>query len=356
MGFQKSNAPVAIGRGPSRSQLPSNFSVARKDAVVSDLPVRSSPRTAHKCISTGSASFDLLLGHSGLPLGSIVFIEEEGNTDFASVLLRSNATQGCLDPHTKVLVFGVPKTWTSDLPAEKPSADQQEHPTRSMTAQDMRIAWRYQALAATNVDASSNTSLVRRLDLSKKLDPSKIRGSLTTSSTTQSETMLNEICKMVAENPGNIIRVLIPQFLNPALYSSTFRQPQEYIISFLLKLREFCNKYKEQLTIMFTISLSLYPRDSSLTSWIERMSDAVVHIEPFKSRANDAVVSQTKFQGIINVYRLPILSSRGSMEESIYEHAFRISRSGFEIEEWSIPVDVEANDADSSGKSTSLDY
>lgn len=155
-------------------------------------------------ITTGSLDLDRVLQHNGQPLGSLLLIEETGNTDFASVLLRSGASQSILHSrmkketgdhgsangsefdaekngpqyfNTKVIVVGADDTWGGELPdryrnkkqikknmlqAEEKKISVQNlagssntiaHPFSSLSVcansaeepsnQNMKIAWRY---------------------------------------------------------------------------------------------------------------------------------------------------------------------------------------------------------------------
>jgi len=85
-----------------------------------------------------------MAGHSGLPLGTSLLVEESGTTDFSGVLLKYYAAEGLVQGH-HVHVLGVSDAWRNDLPALSLPA----RPGKSQApAEDkMKIAWRYESLA-----------------------------------------------------------------------------------------------------------------------------------------------------------------------------------------------------------------
>jgi len=146
MSFRKRNVGLAGSASPGESpQLRS------KEPV--HLPgVRPSPIDGRLTTSTGTASFDSLnAGHSGLPLGCSVLIEESGTTDYAGALMRFYAAEGLLQNH-HVHVVGMPDHWGRELPGVVGDSEKKEKPAES--TEKMKIAWRYEQMgqfgASTN--------------------------------------------------------------------------------------------------------------------------------------------------------------------------------------------------------------
>ena len=108
--------------------------------------VRPSPLTGVPTTSTGTASLDILLSsHAGLPLGSLVLVEESGTTDFAGALLRYYAAEGIVQGH-EVVVVGVGEGWGRELPGLSDRKEDNEDIKRKGNEERMKIAWRYEAL------------------------------------------------------------------------------------------------------------------------------------------------------------------------------------------------------------------
>lgn len=182
---------------------------------------------------------------------------------------------------------------------------------------------------------------------------------------------LSRLGTILASSPADTIhRLVIPSLLSPALYPPNASSP-EHLLQFLHGIRALLSTYSGRLTAMLTLPLSLYPRSSGLTRWMELLSDGVVELSPFPhsyqpdaSSANGAAASQDEPpQGLLKVHRLPILHERGGGTTSIGEDwAFTLSRRKFTIKPFSLPPiegDTEAQQATGSeqkGKKADMDF
>jgi elongator complex protein 4 len=109
--------------------------------------------------STGTTSLDgILAGHSGLPLGSSLLVEEHGTTDFSGNLLRYYAAEGLVQGH-QVHVLGYPEAWKHELPAVSSKKDSTASKAPIQNDEKMKIAWRYENLASRN--SPSNLAMGR---------------------------------------------------------------------------------------------------------------------------------------------------------------------------------------------------
>ena len=86
----------------------------------------------------------LLSGHSGLALGTSLFIEENGTTDFAGALLRYYAAEGVVQGH-HVHVLGMNEAWGRELPGLGVEDGSKKAEARQ-NDEKMKIAWRYERL------------------------------------------------------------------------------------------------------------------------------------------------------------------------------------------------------------------
>ena len=182
-----SRTPVPVGanpglvgnlRGPPgyRGAPPTGFRTTPAKPtprnILQHCSVRPSTQISIPTISTGSSDLDDVLGHMGLPLGSVLLLEESGNTDFASVLLRSfaalgithnrlGATDKTILKDTKVVAIGVDESWGTELPGiymdkkEKKKMEFEEDKAKVTVGNlanesaerrvktNLKIAWRY---------------------------------------------------------------------------------------------------------------------------------------------------------------------------------------------------------------------
>lgn len=172
--------------------------------------------------------------------------------------------------------------------------------------------------------------------------------------------------------PATIHRLIIPTLLSPALYPSHASHPQ-HILAFLHSLRSILRQYPSQLTAMFTLPLSLYPRSTGLVRWIELLSDGVLELAPFPHSSDlgpstgtsgAATAQEEQPQGMLKIHRLPVFHERGGggsggSSGSVGDDlAFTVSRRRFVIKPFSLPPvegDTEAQKGEKEVKQTKVD-
>jgi elongator complex protein 4 len=67
-------------------------------------------------------------------------------------------------------------------------------------------------------------------------------------------------------------------------------------------------KHSTSTSALFTLPLSLYPRSTGLTRWIELLSDGVLELAPFPSSSLQVKTTpgqEEPAQGMLKVHRLP---------------------------------------------------
>lgn len=151
--------------------------------------------------------------------------------------------------------------------------------------------------------------------------------------------------KTLQTSPETVIRIIIPSFLHPAIYPPDSSTSNE-IVQFIHGLVVLSRKHTQNIAIMMSVSLELYPRESSIMKWVETLVDGLLHIDPFPEKidplsteapSDDA--ANKPYQGLVNIYKLPVFSERGQMVVRRGELAFRVGRKSFEIDEFGIPVE-----------------
>ncbi|KAI5866462.1 PAXNEB protein-domain-containing protein [Durotheca rogersii] len=353
--------------------------------------VRPSPVDGRLTTSTGTASLDgLLAGHAGLPLGTSLLIGEHGTTDFAGVLLRYYAAEGMVQGH-QVHVLGPYDSWRHELPGlsiqEKSESGQSEAPSNDK----MKIAWRYESL--TSAGAPRDREILQRqngrstgnmstfchsFDLSKRLNPKDAKGQIgfhpsmsgfqSLPSPTRREspspfkTFIKDVdSKLGSSPPSWIHRIVVPGLLSPTTYDGSSARPEE-VLQFLHALRALLRQYPARLTVVIALPLSLYPRTTGLTRWMEILCDGVVELIPLQSGVIHVPPPSSKsdskpdeqMQGLLKVHSLPLFHERGggsSENNSAGEDlSFSLSRSrGLVIKPFYLPPVGE----DEGGKSKS---
>ena len=161
--------------------------------------------------------------------------------------------------------------------------------------------------------------------------------------------VIEALSRALASTPSSIVhRFLIPILLSPVLYSSTACDPQA-LLPFLHSLRALLRRFPTRLTAVLTLPLSLYPRSSGLTRWIELLSDGVIELLPFPhtvdagpplASSGAATKEEEKPLGMVKIHRLPIFHERGGGGSGSGvgdDLAFTVSRRRFIIKPFSLP-------------------
>ncbi|KAK6463969.1 Elongator complex protein 4 [Scheffersomyces coipomensis] len=364
---------------PARDAIRSPQSKSKDDleAIMSNPAVRPSLITSQPTISTGASDLDKILLHQGLPLGHSLLLEESSTTDFSSVVLRAFVSQGVMHNritkdklHSHVIVAGVPSQWANDLPGlykgsskEQKKAKIAENESKVSVSNlsnrvasgrnDLKIAWRYglnqKASGEEFGENSSYENYNNQFDITQKLTPGPSSQDISFVRISPNFgdiiSQIEGIIKLqLKQDPSKTIRLVIPSLLNPTIYSPIFSAPT-FIIPFIHTLRAQLRKYENSLSLIASICLELYPRDSSLTSTLEGLFDSVIHLQPFNQEMSQLIEKAYKNepakiqQGLVNIIKLPVLSEKGLMMIHDGEYAFKNGRKKFEIEEWGIPVE-----------------
>ncbi|KAF4971940.1 hypothetical protein FZEAL_9710 [Fusarium zealandicum] len=367
MSFRKRN--VVIGSaGPSSP-------VARQEKSLAP-GTRPSPLDGRLTTSTGTQSLDQLLsGHAGMPMGTSLLIEETGTTDFGGVLLRYYAAQGLVQGH-HVHLLGFGDAWRRELPGLA-SLDGSKSSSKPSSSSDekMKIAWRYETLGQRNMPArdaqtpatsgQTVSTFCHGFDLGKRLESSAIKGQLFATavdgplaSPTQSpfQKFISDVTSKIKNSPPSTVhRIVVPSLLSPTLYNSASSQPRE-ILKFLHALRALLRQFPTQVTALLTVPITLFPRSSGLTRWMELLSDGVLELIPLQHQApiTREPGSEDKGQGLLRAHSLPVFHEKGGGLEGTWNRenlSFKLSSSsGLVITPFSLPPVGEEEDAAKTSK------
>ncbi|MCJ1357675.1 MAG: hypothetical protein MMC33_007671 [Icmadophila ericetorum] len=400
MSFRKINRKI-----PSSSSCPSppSSSSSTHTTLPSPSPqstsppgVRPSPLTGTPTTSTGTPTLDsILAGHYGLPLGTSLLLEENGTTDYAGTLLRFMGAEGVVQGHRVVLIGvggGEGGGWGRELPGVVEEKGRERELAkadgvgsggeRREVKEKMKIAWRYERLG----EFGSRGSLRGGLPLQQR-DPPSAPGQRTPDTEDESTTLPKVFChtfdltkrltitdpaaisyipirpvgpqtspftsiiqsltQHISSSPlSTIHRILIPALLSPAFYPPHASHPHN-LLPFLHSLRSLLRQYPTRLALMFSLPLTLYPRSTGLTRWIELLSDGVIELLPFPhtidtgpslTTSGAATSSEDRPQGMVKIHRLPIFHERGGGGVTMGDDlAFTVSRRKFLIKPFSLP-------------------
>ncbi|AAS50960.2 ABR188Wp [Eremothecium gossypii ATCC 10895] len=352
--------------------------------------LRPSPATSHPTTSTGCADMDRLLGHMGLPMGQMLLVEEQGGTDFASVLGKLFAAQGAAHNraesrgaqrggNTHVVVITLNTQYAKELPGifqgtrkevKKSRISQEESKVTVQNlagggakpvarSQDLRIAWRYGlgdncgASQRSEPEIDPHPHYRHQFDITSRMLPAPTATEVSTLSPQQPiATLLRQLELKLEAQPSQLFRIVIPAFLHPAMYAPSAVQLHE-AITLLHGVRSLVKKHREHCVLLATISRDLFSQRGSLfMSQIEAVFDAAICLEPFNQEMQQFLERAYKSQpnkvqhGLVHVLKLPVISDRGEMHVIRSEWAFKNGRKNFAIEEWGIPVEETEQEKD----------
>ena len=149
-----------------------------------------------------------------------------------------------------------------------------------------------------------------------------------------------------SSSPNVIHRLIVPALLSPGLYPPHSVNPS-HVLQFLHALRSTLRMHTNRLVAMLSLPLDLHPRSSSLTRWIEHLSDGAITLLPFPHEVSTAASSgaatqkEEKPQGLVKVQKIPLQTERGMGGrfggEGGEDLAFTVSRKRFTIRAFSLP-------------------
>lgn len=370
--------PTNVSRTPASEREP-----AVADPFATHPGVRPSPVSSNRCTSTGCIDLDKLLTHQGIPLGQSLLVEEKSTTEFQSTLYKSFIAQGIeydrkvkgqetthtvaitMNGHLGQELPGVYKgsrreqkktqikEETSKLSVQNLNESSGRHvPTRY---KDLKIAWKYGYADegkdnTVSVNQDEYKDYQNQFDITTRLIPAPRPTELTIIPIKSPiQTIVQELEQIITKrHTDKLIRIVLPNFLHPAMYSPTMFAPQ-HCINLIYSIKSLLKMHQDR--VVFFVTMSIDPISSFLRTQIELLMDGVITLDPFPQEMLQFLEKAYKGQpnkvqqGLVHITKLPILSDRGEMNQIKSEFAFRNSKKTFAIEEWSIPVEDEDTDA-----------
>lgn len=400
-------APLIAGRtlgGPIKREVPIGIKLPiakqEEEEITKNPGVKPSLITSQPTISTGVADLDKILQHVGLPLGQSLLVQESGTTDFASIVLRAFTSQGIFhnritkDLNCHCIIIGVNPQWSKELPGlyKGTTKEQKKAKIREIenkvsvsnlandssrkelkkddpTTSDMKIAWRY---GLNKKDDSSNDTpstyeyYNNQFDITQKLVPGPSSQDISYLPLNSNYAIIIKQLESIIQNQlksnnGKVIRIIIPNLLNPSFYSPSHTLPT-FIFPFIHSLKSILSKFNENVVLISSLQLDLFPRFTNLTGTLENLFDSVIHLQPFNQEMSKLIEKAYKNEpskiqhGLVNIIKLPILSDRGLMCIYNGEYAFKNGRKKFEIEDWGIPVDDDSKEENEGQTTKNIDF
>lgn len=386
-----SGGPTTIAPGSTAPHSEMGTVRDEENSVLLNHPgIRPSPLSGTFVTSTGCEDLDKVLTHMGLPLGHSMLVEEEGTTEFNSILAKIFAAQGIVynrlasggkttggsndngNTHLIVLSFyqmfakelpGLYKGSKKDIKKSKISDEQSklsiqnlaENTSTPSRYKDFKIAWKYKLAdeekEKLNAKKSTNTKEINdeykdynhQFDITSRIMPAPSNSEISfISPNLPISTILTQVEQIIKRQNNKLVRIIIPSFLHPAMYQADYFSLSKSI-SLIHGLRSIVKVHEDRCVLFATVSTDIL--NKLLRIQLENIFDAVVDLEPFPQDMLQFLERIYKSQpnkvqhGLLHVLKLPVFSERGEMQVKKSEWAFRNGRKRFEIDEWSIPVD-----------------
>jgi len=335
----------------------SSFQRKTKAKLPSIPGVSPSIYSQHLISSTGTPDLDALLG-GGLPIGTVLLIQEDDSGNFAKLLLKYFLAEGVVHGHNLHVASlnNDPLSIVNSLP----SFEMKSPGGESWKANDeqMKIAWRYQNLPK---DGDKEVGSKHSFNLLKSI-PSDVISNCGVA-TSDSETLLDcddksTFTKLIQhlhetaksgqflidpkerKEHKNILRIGV-QSLGSVLWGDASNQIKQMSV-FLLSLRAL-------LRSCFGVAVITVPRyifnNEVLSCRLLACSDYVVDLDSFCSNPSVHAVFKD-YHGLLHIKKLPSLASLAPPHHLIRDPSqlvFKSKRTRFLIEKFHLPPDLSEN-------------
>ncbi|XP_037076527.1 elongator complex protein 4-like [Pollicipes pollicipes] len=278
-------------------------------------------------ISCGIPSLDHIMD-GGIPLGSLVVIEEDRFGDYARLLLSYFMSEGVCNRHP-LLVSSLdadPRSMTLELPSPTDPTVSASLPSASPADQRMTIAWRYQGLPQGAPPAAGRFG--QHYDLSQFIDQSVIEASDITTCPDHGPpadgppepdllASLLAACERLARQAGEA--------------DATVRR-----VALLLRLL----LRSTAAVAMVTVPTHLWTDEASV-SRLRQAADISLGLESFQGTPAAASPAYSDYHGLLRLHRLSarnVLAARYHPRSA--DLAFKVRRKKFSVETLHLPPEL----------------
>ncbi|CAD6245146.1 GSCOCG00013551001-RA-CDS [Cotesia congregata] len=361
--------------------MTNNDSKSIKKSQSTILGTKPSFINAQLLISTGIPSLDTIIG-GGLPIGTILLLEEDKYGNYAKTILKYFLAEGCVAKHNLLiasqdfppdkLIFELPAVISCEDKSTSCSAVSAS-PLSIREAERMKIAWRYEnmkasdPLATKSKNSKYNSDFGHFFDLTKKMDPSLIdrdrifcladsdittpvgndklkchpmgfRDCRYTNLLKKLQRELKSGGFYVTDKPEkrNIMRIVI-HGLGSRLWISD-QDPEDHgdLVKFFYCFRSLMrNCYA-----VAAISVSdILTEDDTIMMRIENLSDTAIAMESFAGSSKETNPIFKDYHGLLYVKKLSAINTLAPHCPESYDLAFKMRRKKFVIEILHLPPD-----------------
>ena len=308
--------------------------------------------------STGIPSFDNVLG-GGIPLGSVLLIEEDLNNRFSKLMTKYFLAEGVACKHGLCVVKEVStnESLLNELPKLIPKDI--NVPVKKLN-DDMKIAFRYKDPSTIQKTISNVSKQGHYYDITKKMESMKIdecdcseiivedflpscwdeedifKFALTSLKNKIQQKIYTVPEKLEDVNELKVCRIVIPSFGSP-FWCANNSKGVKYISRFLLWLRGLVRK--SMTVCVVSIPCNLYT-DKNMAQF-RHLADCAVKLKSFAGEKKNPLFKQ--YHGLFKIKKLPCLNSLVPYVPQTLDLAFELKRTKFVIEYLHLPPDIGEN-------------
>ena len=323
--------------------------------------------------STGTPHLDTLLG-GGLPLGSLLLLQEDSGGSYGKLLARYFLSEGLVHNHALLAVQGGGREMLSALPSIEEKGE--EGRKGKGEEEKMKIAWRYQGQTNTKGESAAAIRGHHVFNLLKTVSKEVVENADALSINVEDLessgkgwkgskycALLNSIKARLSQGfmlegkevpPNKVLRIGVSSIGD--LGWGRREDANVHLSTFLLGLRALL---RSSLCVA-VISLPNHLHTSNLIS--ERLalcSDFVVELESFDETEAKVNTAYKDYHGLVRVLKLPSLGTLcppTHLSASSGELVFKSRRTQFVIEKFCLPPDLgETVSRDTKASATKVD-
>ncbi|KAJ8667837.1 hypothetical protein QAD02_009500 [Eretmocerus hayati] len=329
-------------------------------AKIPNIPgTRPATRNAQLLISSGIPSLDHFIGE-GLPIGSILLIEEDAFGIYSKVVLKYFVAEGVVSEHGLHIASqdSKPSQIVSELPAVEEETSKVS--SKDNKEDEMRIAWRYQNMKLVDSSPTHNTfghyyDLTKKMpkELLEKADISLWNGDseVCDNSTFHNRSYMDLLLSidkaivngkyLVSQEVGkrNILRIAVQSLGSRMWMSDSESDTQQDLIKFLFMLRALLRE-AFAVAIITVPTLNFDDSSSGIVQRVEHLSDVVVGLESFSGSPRETNPVFKDYHGLLHIKKLPAFNTLSTGDSLYSDLAFKLRRKKFLVEILHLPPEL----------------